>query len=113
MPEYRRPVAAFFGMASGAFVEYDQAFRWAAGQENGTLTLLQWMLEDGYGDRIMLGMDAARQGYLTVYGGSPGLPFLLGAFADAMSERGIGRAEQRGIFVHNPARAFAFAEPAT
>ena len=30
---------------------------------NGTLTLLGWMFEDGFGDRVVLGMDAARRGY--------------------------------------------------
>ena len=50
-------------LATGAFVEYDQAFRWPSRGANGTLTLLGWMLEDGFGDQLMLGLDAARQGY--------------------------------------------------
>ena len=50
--------------------------------DNGTLTLLAWMIEDGYGDQLMLGLDAARQGYWTTYGGSPGWAFLLGEFAE-------------------------------
>jgi phosphotriesterase-related protein len=57
-------------------------------------------------------MDAARQGYWTTYGGSPGWTFLLGEYAEAMQSRGIGPDAQRAIFVTNPARAFAFAEPA-
>jgi phosphotriesterase-related protein len=99
-------------LATGASVEYDQGFRWKAGADNGTLTLLAWMIEDGFGDEVMLGMDAARQGYWTTYGGSPGWTFLLGEFAEAMQRRGIGPDAQRAIFVTNPARAFAFAEPA-
>lgn len=99
-------------LETGAYVEYDQAFRWKSGQENGTLTLLEWMFEDGFGDRLMLGMDAARRGYWTAYGGSPGMRFLLGAFATAMAERGIGPTEQHALFVDNPARAYAFAQPA-
>jgi predicted metal-dependent phosphotriesterase family hydrolase len=46
---------------------------------SGTLTLLRSMVEDGLADRIVLGMDAARRGYLHAYGGRPGLAF---AFAD-------------------------------
>ena len=99
-------------LATGASVEYDQGFRWKPGADNGTLTLLAWMIEDGLGDEVMLGMDAARQGYWTTYGGSPGWTFLLGEFAEAMQRRGIGPDAQRSIFVTNPARAFAFAEPA-
>ena len=92
-------------------VEYDQGFRWPPGEANGTLTLLAWAFEDGFGDRVVLGMDAARRGYWTVHGGAPGMAWLLGPFAAAMAARGIGAAEQALLFVANPARAFAFAAP--
>jgi 5-phospho-D-xylono-1,4-lactonase len=68
------------------------------------------MIEDGHGDHLMLGMDAARQGYWATYGGSPGWTFLLGPFAEQMRDRGIGTEAQDAIFVANPARAFAFAD---
>lgn len=96
-------------LETGAMVEYDQAFRWPAEVPNGTLRLLEWMIEDGHLERLMLGNDAARQGYLEAYGGGPGLRFLLGPFAAAMTEHGIGATEQAAIFVANPARSFAFA----
>jgi phosphotriesterase-related protein len=99
-------------LASGVTLEYDQGFRWKAGDENGTLQLLEWALEDGRGDRVVLGMDAARRGYWSVHGGSPGMAWLLGDFARAMAERGIGPAAQAGFFVANPARAYTFAGPA-
>ncbi len=95
--------------ATGAMVEYDQGFRWKETEENGTLTLLAWAFEDGFGERVVLGMDAARRGYWTVHGGMPGMAWLLGPFAAAMAARGIGAAEQALLFVANPARAFAFA----
>jgi phosphotriesterase-related protein len=95
--------------ASGAFAVYDQAFRWGD-RPNGTLQLLDWAIEDGHASQVMLGMDAARQGYYTAFGGSPGLPFLLREFTAAMNERGIDATVRRGFFVDNPARAFAFAE---
>jgi 5-phospho-D-xylono-1,4-lactonase len=95
--------------ATGAMVEYDQGFRWKPGGPNGTLTLLEWAFEDGFGDRVVLGMDAARRGYWTTHGGAPGMAWLLGDFAAAMAARGIGEAERAMLFVANPARAFAFA----
>ena len=98
--------------ATGASVEYDQGFRWRPGQENGTLTLLAWAFEDGFGDRVVLGMDAARRGYWATHGGSPGMAWLLGDFAAMMTARGLGAAEQALLFVANPARAFAFAHAA-
>ncbi len=96
-------------LATGAMVEYDQGFRWGPDRPNGTLQLLEWALADGHGDRIVLGMDAARRGYWTSLGGSPGLAWLLGPFAAAMAERGIRPAERDRLFVANPARAFTFA----
>ena len=97
--------------ATGACQEMDQGFRWKSGMENGTLTLLSWLIEDGYGAQLMLGMDAARQGYWTAYGGAPGMTYLLGAFSDLMEAHGIGADARRALFVTNPARAFAFATP--
>jgi phosphotriesterase-related protein len=100
-------------LATGATVEYDQGFRWKPGEPNGTLQLLEWAFEDGAGDRVVLGMDAARRGYWAIHGGAPGLAWLLGEFAARMAERGIGAAAQARLFVANPARAYAFAVPAT
>jgi phosphotriesterase-related protein len=95
-------------LSTGVNVEYDQAFRWPTDGDNGTLTLLDWMLEDGYGAQLMVGLDAARQGYWRAYGGRPGLAFLLGDLALMMDGRGIVADARRRIFVDNPARAFAF-----
>jgi phosphotriesterase-related protein len=95
--------------ATGAFAVYDQAFRWGD-RPNGTLELLTWAVDDGFADRVMLGMDAARQGYYRSYGGSPGLTFLLGQFSGAMDARGLNASIRHRFFVDNPARAFAFAE---
>ena len=96
-------------LGTGAFAVYDQAFRWRDG-DNGTLRLLEWMAEDGLLDQVMLGMDAARQGYYLAFGGQPGLPYLLREFSAAMEARGLDATIRRRLFVDNPARAFAFAE---
>ncbi len=96
-------------LATGAFAVYDQAFRWGD-RANGTLDLLEAAVADGRAGQVMLGMDAARQSYYTAYGGSPGLSYLLRGFSDLLEERGIGAAIRHGLFVENPARAFAFTE---
>ena len=101
---YHRDIAA-----TGALAVYDNAFRWAD-EANGTLQLLEWAVEDDRIDNVMLGLDAARQGYYRSFGGSPGLAWLLTGFAREMTQRGLDAATQRRIFVDNPARAFAFAE---
>ena len=94
-------------LSTGAFAEYDGSFRWGD-RPNGTLQLLAWMAEDGLLDGLTLGMDAARQGYYAVYGGSPGLSWLLDGFSAALDGAGIDATERRRLFVANPARAFAF-----
>jgi phosphotriesterase-related protein len=94
-------------LSSGAFAEYDGSFRWGD-RPNGTLQLLEWMAEDGLLGQVVLGMDAARQGYYEAYGGSPGLAWLLDGFSTAMEERDLGISVRRCLFVSNPARAFAF-----
>jgi phosphotriesterase-related protein len=100
---YHREIAA-----SGATLEYDGSFRWGDAP-NGTLELLGWMAEDDLLDPVVLGMDAARQGYYAVYGGSPGLTWLLDEFSSAMDDRGLGPDVRRRLFVENPARVFSFA----
>jgi phosphotriesterase-related protein len=93
--------------ATGVTLEYDGGFRWGDAP-NGTLQLLEWLAEDGLLDHVVLGHDAARRGYWTVHGGSPGLAWLLGPFREALRERGFGPAELDRLSVANPARVFAF-----
>jgi predicted metal-dependent phosphotriesterase family hydrolase len=95
--------------ATGAFAVYDGAFRWGD-QPNGTLQLLEWAVADGNAGQVMLGMDAARQGYYAAFGGTPGLSYLLRGFSDELEARGLGTEMRHAFFVDNPARAFAFAE---
>lgn len=95
-------------LATGAFAEYDGSFRWGEAP-NGTLELLEWMVEDGLDDWIVLGMDAARRGYYHVFGGRPGLSWLLDGFTSILDDAGIDGAVRHRLFVENPARAFAFA----
>jgi 5-phospho-D-xylono-1,4-lactonase len=96
-------------LSSGAFVVYDQTFRWGDA-DNGTLRLLEWAVADGHVGQVMLGMDAARQGYYRAFGGSPGLAYLLREFSAAMEACGLDAEIRNQLFVDNPARAFAFAE---
>ena len=50
-----------------------------------------------------------RAGCYAVYGGAPGLTWLLDGFSAAMEERGLGADARRRLFVEEPARVFAFA----
>ncbi len=104
-PGYHREL-----LSTGALAEYDQAFRWGE-RPNGTIELIRAMVDAGFADHIVLGMDAARQRYYHAYGGSPGLGFLLGEFSTLMDAHGLRADVRRAIFVDNPARAFSFVQP--
>jgi phosphotriesterase-related protein len=104
--EYHRELAA-----SGARVEYDQAFRWGDAP-NGTLQILEWLAEDGLLGHVTLGLDAARQGYWKAYGGSPGIVYFVDRLSRQMAEHGLSADVQRQLYVDNPAAAYTFGEPA-
>jgi phosphotriesterase-related protein len=94
-------------LATGAFAEYDQSFRWGD-RPNGTVQLIEWMAEDGLNDRIVVGMDAARRGYYRVHGGGPGLAWLLDGFCRLLAAAGIDDTGRERLFVKSPARYLAF-----
>jgi phosphotriesterase-related protein len=96
-------------LSTGAFAVYDQAFRWGD-RDNGTIQLIEWAVADGTSSQVMLGMDAARQGYYRSYGGSPGLAYLLETFSGELAARGIPSDVRDSMLIGAPARAFAFAE---
>lgn len=94
-------------LATGVFVEYDSAFRWKPEQGNPTRDLIVSLFAEGFGNQIMLGMDAARRGYWKAYGGTPGLTYLLTTFNEQLLEAGQRDSDIHQIFVANPARAYA------
>lgn len=92
---------------TGAFVEYDRVFRAALDEANPTLRLFVAMVKEFPG-QVMLGTDGARASYWRSYGGKPGLDYLLREFSDRARKLGVTDAELKGVFVGNPARAYAF-----
>lgn len=96
-------------LSTGVYVEYDSAFRWKPQRGNPTLDLIEKLYSDGFGDQIMLGMDAARSGYWRSYGGTPGLDFLLKEFIPQMRAVGMGDLLIERLFRHNPAKAYGMA----
>jgi 5-phospho-D-xylono-1,4-lactonase len=95
-------------LSTGVTLEYDSAFRWGPEAGNPTLDLVVAMVTAGFGEQIVLGMDAARRKYWTAYGGAPGLAFLLRDFVPRLHEAGLSEAHIEKIFVSNPAKCYAF-----
>lgn len=93
-------------MQAGTYVEYDSHFRWKPGEENFTYKLLQELLP-GYGDRIVLGMDMARNSYWKSYGGKPGLTYLLTTFKSDLEKMGLMNFYE-WLFFKNPQQLYSF-----
>jgi len=95
-------------MQTGVYVEYDSHFRWKKGEENFTYELLEQLLPV-YANRIVIGMDMARNTYWKSYGGRPGLSFLLTTFKDDLDKMGMGGYFGQ-MFFTNPHQLFSFIE---
>jgi predicted metal-dependent phosphotriesterase family hydrolase len=93
-------------LQSGAYVEYDSHFRWKTEKENPTLNLLENMLPD-YSDKIVLGMDMAKNTYWKSYGGLPGLSYLLTEFRDKLKAKKLDNYFET-LFFTNPQKLYAF-----
>jgi len=93
-------------MQTGVYVEYDSHFRWKEKEDNWTYTLLEKLLPD-YGDRIVIGMDMARNSYWKSYGGGPGLVYLLTTFKEELKKRALDGFFEKLFFI-NPQRLFTF-----
>jgi 5-phospho-D-xylono-1,4-lactonase len=93
-------------MQTGVYAEYDSHFRWKSKSDNWTYNLLEKLLPD-YSDRIVAGMDMARNTYWKSYGGQPGLIYLLTDFKDELKKRGVGNYYEK-IFFSNPQKLFTF-----
>ncbi|WP_338869095.1 aryldialkylphosphatase [Spirosoma sp. SC4-14] len=93
-------------LKTGVRVEFDSAFRWKKGEENGTYRLLETLLPD-FPDQITAGMDAARNTYWRSYGGSPGLTYLLTTFRDELDRRGLSAYWNR-LMIENPTALYSF-----
>ena len=106
----RKPDVAYHKeiLSTGAFVEFDSAFRWRLEDGNPTKELVAHLFADGFGDQILLGMDAARRSYWRSYGGAPGMAYLLTDFAPQLRDRGLSELDVQRIFVNNPSRAYRF-----
>ena len=95
-------------LRTGAFVEFDSAFRWKRDEGNPTRDLVTRLVASGLGDQILLGMDAARRAYWRSYGGAPGMAYLLTDFVPQLREAGLSESDVHRLFVSNPARAYRF-----
>jgi phosphotriesterase-related protein len=89
----------------GIYLEYDTIDRPKYHDNNKEMEIILGLLEAGYGERLLLGLDTTRP-RLRSYGGSPGLCYMIEDFIPFMLKNGIGQTDTVNFFVKNPARIF-------
>lgn len=94
-------------LSAGVNLEYDQALRQPPDEPRGTAWLLARMIEEGYGDQLLLGTDGARRGLWRSLGGAPGLAWLAAGFPEVLARHGVDAPTVRRLFVDNPARVLS------
>ena len=71
------------------------------------LEVLEFMMAEGYGDRIVIGHDVCTKTQRRKYGGK-GYAHILDNIVPRMRARGFSHGDIDGILIDNPARALAF-----
>lgn len=95
-------------LSAGVVLEYDQHFRQLSLGERCVAADLIVELFGEFPDRLLVGMDLARQKYRKGYGGTPGLAWLITDFLPRLRRCGLSAQQVEQIAVTNALRAFAF-----
>jgi phosphotriesterase-related protein len=97
-------------LATGVYLEYDQAPRQGEAARQGTGRIVAAMISEGHTDRLMLATDGARRSLWIAYGGGPGLAWLATRFVEILGDLGVNEGAIEAMFVTNPARFLAFVD---
>lgn len=99
--EYNKEVAS-----RGVYLEYDTIGRYKYHSDEAEAEFIINMLEWGYADQILLGLDTTRY-RLKSYGGEIGLDHLLVSFIPLLRKKGVSTEYIDMLFRKNPAIAFS------
>lgn len=91
-------------LEAGAFLEYDTINRVKYHDDAQEADLICAMLEGGYVDQLLLGLDTTRA-RLKSYGGDMGLDYLAKTFLPYLKARGVTEMMCEQMVVENPRRA--------
>lgn len=95
----------------GAWLSFDQIGKAHYGPDEPKARLVAELIDDGYGDRLLLSMDLARKSLLRAYGGEPGWVYMVERFALMLMEEGLSAEQVRNLLTINPARALSVIPP--
>lgn len=95
-------------LATGVFLEYDQASRQGEDSVVGTGGIVAAMVAEGHVDRLMLSGDTAGRAMWSTIGGGLGLAWIAVRFVEILAALGIDGAAIDTMLRTNPARFLAF-----
>jgi 5-phospho-D-xylono-1,4-lactonase len=93
---------------SGSFIGYDSISKEKYGPDATRVAFIKRLVQEGYGDRIVLAGDLGRRSYLTSYGGGPGFTYILWRFVPWLWQEGVSREATDKLLIDNPACLFAW-----
>lgn len=89
----------------GIYLEYDTICRPKYHNDMREVEIINGMLEAGFGERLLLGLDTTRP-RLYSYGGIPGLSYIIKEFIPFMRKNGAAETDAFRFMVENPALVF-------
>jgi len=97
---------------TGVMIGFDQIAKEKYAPDAVRIDFIKRLIDSGHGKQIMLSMDLARRSNWPSFGFGfgPGLTYVLWRFVPWMLQSGVSREAVDDMLVHNPARAFAWAE---
>ncbi|MBN2324602.1 MAG: hypothetical protein JXQ30_12775 [Spirochaetes bacterium] len=91
----------------GVYLDYDTIARVGYHSDEEEIRHIGKMVEEGFSDRIVLGMDSTRD-RLASYGGKPGLWYLVTVFPEKLKRMGVSREAVDRMLIDNPCSALSF-----
>lgn len=89
---------------TGAYLGYDCPGKTKYGPDELRITVLQRLVEEGLGNRILLGNDLGRPSYWRSYGGGPGLDYVLTKHIARLRDQAFSEQTIDDLLIHNPRR---------
>lgn len=93
---------------SGCRIGYDCISKEHYEPEAKRIEFAKRLVDEGYGDHVVLSGDIARKSYLTSYGGGPGFTYILWRFVPWLWQEGVSHEATDKMLIDNPARLFAW-----
>ena len=91
--------------STGVYLELDTIGRYKYHSDEDEVRFISKLLENGYADKILLGLDTTRE-RMKSYGGSIGLDYMFETFFPLLGSYGIGEEFISKFTISNPAKAF-------